>query len=196
MNHYLWDVEGMLQLGNYGEQHSVAGACSVGGGYNFCQLPCTPTFWAYFDYASGDHHPDGQGTYGTFNQLFPFGHYYFGFLGLVGRDNIEDFNLHLFLYPTRWTTVWLQYHDFHLASATDALYNANGNITRRDPTGKSGTDVGQEFDFFVNFHLSAHSDILVGYSHLYAGSFIRNTAPTPAAARDPELFYLMYNFHW
>ena len=37
----------------------------------------TPKVWLYYDYASGTADP-GTGTNHTFNQLFPFGHYYFG----------------------------------------------------------------------------------------------------------------------
>ena len=62
-----------------------AGACSVGLGYHF-DLPMDPQFWIYNDWASGDRNP-GTGHYrGTFNQLFNFGHYYFGFIDVVGRQ--------------------------------------------------------------------------------------------------------------
>ena len=50
--------------------------------------------------------------------------------------------------------MWLQYHHFWLAEARDALYNAAGVAYRRDPTGQSGTDVGNEIDFILNFHLT------------------------------------------
>jgi len=56
--------------------------------------------------------------------------------------------------------------------------------------------VGDELTFICNFHLGPHSDILVGWSKLYAGEFLRATAPTPAAARSPEMFYFMYNYRW
>lgn len=194
-NQFLWDVEGMFQLGERGNQSIVAGAFTVGGGYHFKDLPWNPTLWAYYDYASGDDQP-GRGNYGTFNQLFPFGHYYLGWLDLVGRQNIQDVNFHLYLYPAKWITVWTQYHCFRLASANDALYNAAGVPLRRDVTGRAGNNVGQELDFIVNFHLGSHSDILVGYSHLFAGDFLRNTAANAAAGDDPELFYLMYSYRW
>ncbi|MCI0376112.1 MAG: alginate export family protein [Gemmataceae bacterium] len=81
---------------------------------------------------------------------------------------------------------------FHLDSRFDALYNAAGAAIRRDPTGRAGTDVGNELDLFLNFHLSPHQDILVGYSKLFAGDFIRGTGP----GQSPELFYVQYSFRW
>jgi hypothetical protein len=190
-NNFLWDVEAMLQLGERGASDTLAGAATIGGGYNFKCAPMNPTVWIYYDYASGDRSPNAN-DYNTFNQLFPFGHYYFGFLDLVGRQNIQDLNLHLYLYPTKWITFNTQFHHFRLDSAHDALYSAGGVPLRIDPTGTSSKDVGNELDFTLNFHLGAHSDVLIGWSKLWAGEFIRNTG----SDRDPELLYLMYNFRW
>ena len=114
---------------------------------------------------------------------------------MVGRQNIQDFNLHLHLYPTNWVTVWTQYHCFQLDKERDALYNAGGVAIRRDPTGRAGRDVGQELDWVVNFHLSAHSDLLTGYSRLWGGSFLKQTA-TDKLAADADLFYVQYSFRW
>jgi hypothetical protein len=124
--------------------------------------------------------------------LFPFGHYYFGYLDQVGRQNIQDFNLHLNYFPTHWITGVVQYHRFWLAESEDALYNAAGRPTRQDPTGQAGRDVGQEVDLLMNVHLSAHQDVLVGYSKLYAGDFIRRTGNPDS----PELFYAQYSYRW
>lgn len=189
---FLWDVEGMLQLGNRGQQDLVAGAATVGGGYNFSTVPMNPTFWVYFDYASGDKSPNAGGEFNTFNQLFPFGHYYFGFLDVVGRQNIQDLNFHLYAYPTNWVTCNAQVHHFRLDSARDALYSAGGVPLRMSPTGTAGRDVGNELDLSTNFHLGKHSDILIGWSKLWAGDFVKNTG----SPRNPELTYLMYNIRW
>jgi hypothetical protein len=111
----------------------------------------------------------------------------------------------LTVFPTNWIAAQIQNHIFYLDSPRDALYNSGGTPIRFDPTGKSGRYVGDEIDLTINFHLSNHQDILIGYSHLYAGDFIHN-APTPAAplkgstpasrATDPELFYVQYSFKW
>jgi hypothetical protein len=190
-NHWLYDVEAMLQLGEQGRQDLFAGAFTSGLGYHFENRPMNPVAWLYYDFASGDQSPN-RGHFNTFNQHFAFGHYYFGWLDLVGRQNIHDINAHLYLYPTKWLTLNLQYHHFELASSRDALYNATGAAIRRDPTGQAGHHVGDELDIIANLHLSRRSDILVGYSHLWAGNFIEQTGP----GRDPSLFYFMYNFRW
>ena len=81
---------------------------------------------------------------------------------------------------------------FELVSSRDAPTTPRGAAIRRSDAGVAGRDVGDEIDLIVNFHLSKRSDVLVGYSHMWAGNFIKQTGP----GRDPELFYVMYNFRW
>lgn len=190
-NRWLYDVEAMVQFGRQGEHDILAGSVASGFGRHFADLPMGPVVWLYYDYASGDQNPN-QGERHTFNQLFPFGHYYFGAIDLVARQNIHDLNAHLILYPTKWITLTTQYHCFRLDSARDALYNSAGTAIRRDPTGAAGRQVGSEVDLFANLHLSKRTDVLIGYSHLWAGNFLERTG----AGQDPELFYLMLNYRW
>ena len=187
----LFDLEGMVQTGTYVRRDHHACAYTTAVGYVVEDHPWRPQAWAAYDYASGTRDP-AAGDHQTFNQLFAFGHYYFGYLDLVGRQNIRDLNFQLAAYPENWVTVVVQYHHFRLAQSRDFLYNAAGRPTRRSPTGAAGRDVGQEFDFLANFHLSGHQDVLVGYSRLFAGEFIRRTGPDVS----PGLFYLMYNCRW
>jgi hypothetical protein len=95
-------------------------------------------------------------------------------------------------YSTDWIYVLLQYHNFHLAEARWPLFGAGGTVERVDPTGAAGTNVGNEVDLLVNFQLTAHQDILIGYSKLFAGSFIAKTGPNVS----PELFYLQHQLRW
>jgi hypothetical protein len=134
---FLFDLEAAMQLGSQNGRDVVAGMGSVGAGYNFKDAPFNPTVWAYYDYASGGN--PTSGTAHTFNQHFPFGHYYLGWIDQVGRQNIHDINLHMYLYPANWMTTWLQFHSFWLADQRDALYNAAGVPIRRDATGRSGS---------------------------------------------------------
>jgi len=182
----------MVQFGTHSNQKITAEAVAGGLGYYFQCVPMTPEFWVYFDYASGDPRPGQGGSNSTFNQLFPFGHYYFGYIDVVGRQNIEDLNFQFSIYPTKWMTKNAQFHVFRLANARDSLYSAAGVPLRTDPTGKAGTDVGDEFDYLVNFHLTNHQDLLINYSHLYAGQFIKHTG----SPRSPDYCYLQYSIKW
>jgi hypothetical protein len=188
---WLWDVELDVQLGERGRQDIVAGAAAVDLGYHFKDLPWNPTFWAGWEFASGTQNPASE-TNSTFNQLFPFGHYYFGSIDLVGRQNIHDLLAVLWLQPQYWLTLCGQYHHFELAAAKDALYSSGGVAERRDITGKAGTNVGDEIHFFANIHLTTHSDFFIGYAHLFPGPFIQNTG----SPLQSDLFYTMYTFRW
>ncbi len=197
-NQFLYELEGMYQFGrsinNSGASTDIsAGAVASGVGYQFSQLPMNPQLWLRYDYASGDKNSnDGQNN--TFNQLFPFGHYYMGFLDRVGRQNIHDFNAQFTLHPQPWFTFIAQYHRFFLANSHDALYNAAGVGYRRDATGQAGRDVGDELDLRFNIHVNRHQDVLLGYSKLWAGDFIKNTT-TPTGGRgnvSPDLIYVQY----
>ena len=191
---WLWDFEGAVQFGDAGGHDLLAGAGTAGLGRHMTQMWGKPTAWVYYDYASGDSDP-GAGDRHTFNDLYPFGHYYLGWADLVGRRNIQDANAHLFLYPTQWTTVWLQYHHFWLAQSRDALYNAGGVPIRRDATGQAGKNVGDEIDVVVNFHLTNYSDLMLGYSRLFGGGFLEGTSG-PNRAVDSDVLHFMYQVKW
>jgi hypothetical protein len=190
----LWDCELMMQLGDRGPADLVAGAATAGLGRHLKNAPVSTTAWIYYDYASGDPNPNA-GDYNTFNHLYPFGHYYLGWLDLVGRQNIHDLNAHLNLLPTPWITMVLQYHHFWLNHRRDALYNAGGVAIRRDPTGQAGNNVGDEVDLILNFHLARYSDLMVGYSKLFGGGFLERTAGN-GLAEDAELLHLMFQQKW
>ncbi len=193
-NGYLWDGEMALQFGDQGGSNLLAGAATAGVGRNWKKASCSPTAWLYYDFASGDADPT-SGDAHTFNQLFPFGHYYLGWLDQVGRQNIHDANAHLLFFPQPWVTVWLQYHHFWLNHSRDSLYNAGGIATRRDASGAAGNNVGDEIDLVLNFHLSRYSDILVGYSRLFGGRFLEDTS-TATRASDAEQLALMFQQKW
>lgn len=192
-NGFLYDVEMAMQLGTTNHRNLVAGMATAGLGYNWKDAAWNPTVWAYYDYASGGNPTDG--TNHNFHSLFPFGHYYMGWVDVVGRQNIHDFNLHLWTYPTKWITMWTQFHSFWLADKQDALFNAAGVPLRYDPTGAAGSHVGEELDFIINFHLSKHADIMVGYSYLWGGEFLQKTA-TDTLAADTSFFWTQFSYRW
>jgi hypothetical protein len=197
-NDFLWDGEGMYQFGDWANQLITAGAATIGGGYHFSCLDLNPTIWVYYDWASGDPHPGVGGVHRTFNQLFPFGHYYFGGIDLIGRQNIEDFHLNGSFNPVKWITLGVEYHMLDLASAKDALYNSGGSAilgTALTGTAKAvngeASGVGDELVFTANFHLTPHQDIYIQYCKLYAGDFLKENG-----RGSPSLLAAAYTFKW
>jgi len=192
---FLWEFEGAIQFGQQGTNDLFAGMATAGLGYHPKDVKWNPTMWLYYDYASGDNNPN-SGSFNTFNQLFPFGHYYLGWADIVGRQNIHDVSASLTLYPAKWMTLWLQAHNFWLASSKDALYGPAGGALRRDATGAAGNFVGNELDTIMNFHLGKRTDLLVSYSYLFAGDFLRNTQPAGAGSANSSTLAVIMNYRW
>ena len=181
-DNWLGEIEAGYQFGEFGPRDHSAGFYTVGVGRKLARLPWSPVLWAYYDWASGDRDPNDS-LHGTFNQLFPLGHKYFGWMDIVGRQNIEDWNFQLTFTPHPAAAITLWGHVFRLQQARDALYDASGSPLRQDPTGAAGRDVGQELDVTLKWTLTPRANVLFGCSHLWPGAFLFDT-PGGAGGRD------------
>jgi len=135
----------------------------------------TPKVEAGFGYASGDDNP-GDNDVETFNQLFPLGHAYLGYIDVVGRQNIIDMRLSSFFDVFFDIGGKLDFHYFWRADDDDALYNAGGGVVRAGNLGSSN-DVGAELDLTFKRALTKHLKAIFGYSHFFAGDFIEQSGP-------------------
>lgn len=176
------DVEADYQFGRAGAHGDIsAWSIAVEGGYRFA-CPTAPRLYVGFDAASGDRdpaNPDKQ----TFNQLFPLGHAYFGYIDVIGRQNIVDIHPGLELellknkqYVQRMT-LRSDYHFFWRESTADAVYNAAGGVLRAGP-GNNDSYIGSELDLLLNWQINRHLATYVGYSRFFSGSFINHTGPS------------------
>ena len=186
-----WDYNGEFagQWGRWAGDTIQAWMVTAESGYSFTELPWTPRIGVGFDYASGDKDPT-DGAHQTFNQLFPLGHAFLGWLDAVARQNIYDARVHLTAKPHKSLTAHAVLHNFWLAEDRDALYNAGGVPTRRSPTGDAGDQVGHELDLLLVWTIDVHQSTLFGYSHMWDSHFIKRTG----ASDDPDLFYVQYAF--
>ncbi len=190
---HTWDYDTELagQWGRAAGDAIQAWMWAAETGYTFSNFPWTPRVGIGLDYASGDHDPT-DGFHGTFNQLFPLGHAYLGYLDQVGRQNIWAQNIQLSAKPLENVTTQLMYHTFWLDKVEDALYNAGGAAVRRSIAGDAGAEVGHEIDLTVNWQVDPHLSVLFGYSHMWASDFLQDTG----TSEDPHLFYIMCTYRF
>lgn len=175
------DVESDYQFGRSGAGTISAWSIAIEGGYTFEQAPLAPRTYLGFDAASGDRNPKNPDKQ-TFNQLFPLGHAYFGYIDAIGRQNIIDLHpgAELLLAKNRDFCQRLSLRgDFHLfwrQSTNDAVYNAAGGVLRAS-AGNVNHDapIGNELDVLLNWQVDTHLSAYMGYSHFFAGDFIVHT---------------------
>lgn len=183
-----YDAELAGQWGKFAGDTIHAWMSGLDFGYTF-ECPWKPRLGAGFDWGSGDKDPT-DGTHDTFNQLFPLGHKYLGYMDLIGRENILATNVNLTFKPCDPVTMQLIWYTFWNDSKRDALYNAGGAPTRISPFGSAGHDLGNELDLTIKYQMDVHSSMLFGYSHFWPSNFIEATGPS----EDADFLYWQYQF--
>ncbi len=182
-----YDVEGAYQFGEVGAGDVTAYMFGGEVGWKLKDVWSSPRLSLGVDYGSGD--DEAGGDVETFNQLFPLGHAYLGYMDFVGRQNVIDLNLGVKFSPTDRMTVAIAGHAFWRASDADALYNAGGGVVRPGGVGLS-EEIGQEVDVTLSYRFSSHLTGLLGYSRFFAGDFIDESG----AGRDMDFAYLQLQF--
>ncbi len=184
-----FDLEAAYQLGDVGTADVNASMLAAQLGYTI-PIDTDPRVFVGFDYASGDDSP-ADGEVETFNQLFPLGHAYYGYMDFIGRQNAIDLSAGVSLDPHEKVSLKLTGHLFWRASTDDALYNAGGGVLRAGSLGTS-SEIGQELDATVTYKLDAHTTIEGGYSHFFAGEFIEQSGPS----EDVDWLYLQVSYRF
>jgi len=179
------DVEVAYQLGEVGAGDVSAWSFASqlgyrpGGGTTRC--------WLGLDWASGDNNPGGDVQ--TFDQLYPLGHAYFGFIDAVGRQNAIDSSIGLSCKAAEKVTLLLAGHSFWLADKSDALYNAGGAPSRA-PGSFQSSWLGWEVDATATWKPERHVATQVGVSRFFAGDALEESGPS----EDVDFAYLSVNF--
>ncbi len=182
-----WEIEGAYQFGELGAGDIDAFMFTAVAGYTFSEIAMQPRFFVGFDYASGDKAAGGDVE--TFNQLFPLGHAYFGWIDQIGRQNVIDVYPGVTFKPCKTVSVDIHGHLFWRAEDTDGAYNAGGVRFRAPGVGLSN-EIGQEIDLLIKWQFDRHTEIHFGYNHLFAGKFIDQSGPS----EDIDFAYVVLQF--
>ncbi len=175
-----YEVEVAYQTGEVGDQDVDAWSVASQLGWKPEGWSGSPRIWVGLDAASGD--DASGGDVGTFHQLFPLGHAYFGFIDAIGRQNIIDTSVGGQWSLDEKTSVGIGLHYFRLMETDDALYNAGGAAYR---TGFDDSEVGTEIDLTANHKVDRHTQVYGGYSRFLAGDGLASTGPD----EDVDFFY-------
>lgn len=173
-----WDYECefAFQAGQVADLDLTAFAAHAGLGYNFA-CSWKPRLFFEYNFASGDSDPT-DGDIETFQNLFPSNHKFYGFMDLFSWQNIHNPELSLRAQPTKQLTLETDLHAFWLADTNDAWYRANG-VTKVRPLDSlarnANSYVGSEIDLLVTYKPVKFLTVLAGYSHFFAGDYLRDT---------------------
>ena len=168
-----FEVEGAYQWGNKNNLDISAWFLVAEMQYQFKEVKTTPWIMAGYAHASGDDDPADHDN-DSFNALFPFAHYYLGFIDHVGRSNIVDAYAQLGFWPVEKKLRFkADVHVFWLDDEDDALYSPAHTVIRAG--GVDEKSVGWEIDLTATYLIDRHTTAHVGFSRFFAGSFIDKT---------------------
>jgi hypothetical protein len=160
-------------------------------GYSFKNALLRPRLFAEYDYGSGSPNVKGGHDH-TFDPIYPSSHDKLGLADQIGWRNIKDLRFgQEFRLARKWSLA-TSLHDFWLANAHDALYPWRGSVVASDPTGRSGTHVGEELDAQIIYTPTRQTQIGAGYGHIIPGEFLKKT--TKGAAYNYPYMLMEYVF--
>lgn len=182
-----WEVEGAYQGGEVGSAAVSAGMFAMEAGYRLPETHGKPRVYVGLDWGSGDSSPGGN--VGTYNQLYPLGHAYLGYIDAIGRQNIWDLSLGVHWEPIERLKLELAHHAFWRAEREDAVYNAGGGVLI--PGGASDARwIGSEIDLFGQYQVDRHWNLSAGWSRFFAGDVPKDAG----AGRDITFLYFIATF--
>ncbi len=168
-----WAFDGELarQTGSYGGLDQRAAMMHVGGSFA-TRLPGRPRLGAAFNLGSGDDDPD-DGVHGTFDNLYPLNHVYYGTMDLFALQNLRNVEASVDAALPGGASVRVAYQHFALvAPGTDAWYNAAAGIVHAGGDPHVAADVGSEIDVTVRARIR-HVGLEAGYGYFAGGGYLR-----------------------
>ncbi len=160
-------------------------AAVLQAGYTWTQNTYQPRFAFIYSYGSGDKTATDAKS-GTFQNLFPTNHLFYGYMDFSSLQNLHDFRLAYTLKPTPNSTIALEGHSHFLSRTSDFWYNVAGvprNFAGAAPGSGGGyrvnpsysRHVGNELDLVAAWTFRPYAQIEVGASRYFRGDYIKQS---------------------
>ncbi len=192
-----YTIEGAYQFGDWAGTYTGkrlrqdAFMFVAQGGYTFADLWATPRLGLEYSMGSGDENSK-DGKHGTFENLFPTNHKFYGYMDFASLQNLQDLRAILTLKPTTRSVVSIEGHGLWLADANDTFYNVGGAPRTTGGYGihqKYGDFVGTEIDVIAGYALTRHAQVEVGYGHFFTGSYVDKSLAGIGGSKDANWVY-------
>ena len=194
-----WDytLEGAYQFGDFAATATTARLTQdafmfcLQGGYTFADWWATPRIGAEFNYSSGDSNA-ADGTHGTFDNLFPTNHKFYGSMDMVSLQNIQDAGVNLTLKPTPRTSIAFMGNALWLADSHDNFYTVTGGTRPAPYAINAGYSefVGTEFTAVAGYAVTRYAQAEVGYGHFFTGDYVHQSLASVGGDRDGDWVYV------
>lgn len=178
-------------------QEHLAYAFTLQGGYTFKESTGSPRIGLEYSHASGDSDHTDE-SHGTFENLFPTNHKFYGYMDFVSLQNIHNVRAIYQIKPHARLSLAIEGHAFWLADSKDNFYNVAGL-----PRGGAGPNalgyginssysnyVGSEIDLIAGIALTRFAQLEAGFGHFFAGSYIDSSLKGVGGSQDANYVYL------
>ena len=185
-NGWDYETEMAVQFGDLRGKDLNAFAGHWGAGYNWMNSSWKPRLGIEYNFATGDGNA-ADGKIGTFQNLFPTNHPFYGYADFFSWQNVHNPELTFMFQPTSKFSVKIDYHLFWAADTHDAWYRANGVTQVRPINAKANSYEGSELDLTLKYKVNKNLTLQTGYSHFFAGDYLKATG----ANDDADFAYFM-----
>jgi len=208
-----WDysLESAYQFGNLEDrrlrgtprlEHDAWMAVATGG-YTFKDVWGKPRLGLEYCYGSGDDDPT-DGDHGTFENLYPTNHKFYGYMDFVSLQNIHDVRAICTLKPQSKLALNLEGHGFWLADTSDNFYTVGGaprGGTGPTPGNNYGVNpgydafLGIEVDVVASYAITRYAQLEAGYGHFFRGDYIKQSLSV-IGSQDANWLYVQAVFNF
>ena len=193
LSNFDYTVEGAYQFGTWQQTPTSAKldqdayAFMANVGYTFSDTASKPRIALEYAFGSGDSNP-ADGTHGTFDNLYPTNHKFYGYMDFFSWQNLHDVRGIFTIKPTTRLSLALEGHLFWAADTADNIYNAGG-VARGAGASVNGfgrnssydSYLGSEVDVIAGYAVNKFINVEGGYGHFFVGDYIKQTWNNPAA---------------